>query len=149
MFNDPASVYIHPDSHMSESHKPFVTVVLESVHSWAGCHIRFLGPSLEEIFHEFAFGFEMVSAADRHKRVLVSRILALGRIWGAGHDRSYGVGGGVSGGRAAATCGGRGGATVPVAMVLTKREEAGNMLRAATAAMADWVVCAGCRRRRE
>ena len=35
------------------------------------------------------------------------------------------------------------------AMVLTKREETGNMLRAATAAMADWVVCGGCRRGRE
>ena len=101
---------------------------------------------MRKIFHEFAFGFEMVSAADRHKRVLVSLILG---EEGAGHDRSYGVGGGVSGGRAAATCGGRGGATVPVAMVLTKREETGNMLRAATAAVADWVVCGGCRRGRE
>ena len=36
-----------------------------------------------------------------------------------------------------------------VAMVLTKTEEAGNVLGAATAAMADWVVCAGCRRGRE
>ena len=36
-----------------------------------------------------------------------------------------------------------------VAMVLTKTEEAGNVLGAATAAMADLVVCAGCRRRRE
>ena len=60
----------------------------------------------------------MVSAVDRHKRVLVSLILALGR-------------------------------TVPVATVLTKTEKAGNVLGAATAAMADLVVCAGCRRRRE
>ena len=82
--------------------------------------------------------------------VPVALVAAVAGEEGAGHDRSYGVGGGVSGGRAAATCGGRGGATVPVAMVLTKKkEETGNMLRAATAAMADWVVCGGCRRGRE
>ena len=68
-----------------------------------------MGLSHENIFHELAFGFEVVSAADRYKRVLVS---------------------------------------VPVAMVLTKRKEVGNVLRAVTAAMADWVVCAGCRRGR-
>ena len=40
-----------------------------------GATLGFSGSSLEEIFHEFAFGFEMVSAADRHKRVLVSLML--------------------------------------------------------------------------
>ena len=40
-----------------------------------------MGSSLEKRFHEFAFGFEMVFAADRHKRVLVSLILALGRTY--------------------------------------------------------------------
>ena len=38
---------------------------------------------------------------------------------------------------------------VPVAMVCNKKRKTRNMLRAATAAMADWVVCGGCSRGRE
>ena len=68
---------------------------------------------------------------------------------GAGHDRGHGGGGGgVSGGRAAATCGGRGRRQCQLAM--GKTEEA-RVVRAGGGhgSLADWVVCAGCRRGRE
>ena len=67
---------------------------------------------------------------------------------GADHSRSCG-GGGASAAVGPPQHAAAAAATMPVAMVLTKTEGAGNVLGAATAAMADFVVCAGCRRGRE